>query len=236
MDGVREEVGRYLYRLKRPIREIREAIRRQYDILAYQSLKPLNRRFLPLGGSAVRPAGLETILNDIQVNDRRIITECGAGASTLYIARVLDKRGGKLFSIEHDKSWMEVVGKMVEEEELDEHVEFIHAPLNDTSFPKSGTSWYNTDTIKKHIDVSIDLLFVDGPPAYSKDLRWARYPAYPFFQSFLSNEFTIIIDDISRNSTASMVEAWESEGLSAVERRFYRGDIGVARKGEFYSA
>jgi predicted O-methyltransferase YrrM len=236
MDGLKNWAGRLFHRLQRPIREVREAIRRQYDLLAYQSLEPLNRRFLPLGGSAVRPAGLETILSDIQVNDRRVITECGSGASTLYIARLLDTFGGKLFSIEHDKGWLEVVSEMIYEEGLGKNVDFIHAPLNDTGFPYSGTSWYNTDEIEKHISESIDLLFVDGPPAYSEELELARYPAYPFFRSFLSDEFTILVDDISRHGTTLMVDAWEGEGLSTVERRFYQGDIGVARRGEFYSA
>src|SRR2546421_9455866 len=78
------------------------------ELLAHHYLSPLSRRFLPGTTAALRPSVVMAILNDICVNRRMNVVECGGGISTLYIARLLAERGmGRLTTIEDDERWCE---------------------------------------------------------------------------------------------------------------------------------
>lgn len=53
----------------------------------------------------MRPSGLVAVLNEILINSRTSIVECGGGISTFYIAKLIQENGGHLYSIEHELSW-----------------------------------------------------------------------------------------------------------------------------------
>jgi len=79
------------------------------DILAMQYLAPLSKTYLPWTIASMRPSGLVKVLNDIVVNRRYCIVECGGGVSTYYIASLIKERGGHLYTIEHDKAWVSIL-------------------------------------------------------------------------------------------------------------------------------
>ena len=60
----------------------------QADLLAMQHLNPLLQGYVPWTSSAMRPAAFVNIINDITVNDRRVVLELGGGVSTLLIAKL----------------------------------------------------------------------------------------------------------------------------------------------------
>ena len=71
-----------------------DATRDRKDMLAMAALAPLSRGFLPWSQASMRPSGLLAVVNDIVINRRTKIVECGSGISTFYIARLLKERGG----------------------------------------------------------------------------------------------------------------------------------------------
>jgi hypothetical protein len=227
-------------------------VRDRKDMLAFEVLAPLSVRYLPWSSSAMRPSGLVTVLNDIVINNRSRVVECGSGISTFYMARLLKQRGGHVVSIEHDERWAHTVAEMLEAEALSEHATVIFAPLAKSQHSWNGSLWYDEDRLRCIADKlqspvpigsdrsavigngAIDLLLVDGPPAYEKESRYARYPAVPFFKSSLASNYTVILDDIDRRGEQEIIERWERELCIAFDRRFMNGTIAVGRSRESF--
>lgn len=141
------------------------------DILAMQVLAPLSSRYLPWSMSAMRPSGVVKVLNEIILNRRRHIVELGGGISTCYIGRLLRQRGeGRLWTVEHDDRWADVLEQTLAGEALSEVVTVVRAPLSPISpaWPGEDTAWYDREAIRDALaGLPVDLLVVDGPPAYS---------------------------------------------------------------------
>src|ERR1041385_49769 len=82
-----------------------DGMRDRKDMLAMQALGPLSLTYLPWSQAAMRPSGLVAVLNDIVINHRLHIVECGSGISTFYIARLFKQHGGHIHTIEHYEGW-----------------------------------------------------------------------------------------------------------------------------------
>lgn len=195
-----------------------------------QALAPLSTGYLPWNPAALRPAALVTALNEVVVNERRQIVELGGGVSTFYLCRLLahsnESRVGHLHTVEHDGDWAEWLERKLEAEGLDEVSTVIHAPL-------VSNGWYDADKLRYLRD--IDLLLVDGPPAFAEGLEHARYPAIPFFIKALAPNWTIILDDIDRRGEQEILQQWEAELGVRFERRLTRGSIAIGRSNPSYT-
>lgn len=194
------------------------------DIKASQALAPLTRKYLPWTDSALRPATVQMILNDIVVNRKKIIVELGGGISTIYICRLLTqlKSDGiqrKLYCVEHDGQWAQILKKILLEENISTDLfEILHCPLEPYS-SENKTPWYSQNAALASIN-SVDLLLVDGPPAYRKDIEMAREPALPYFEKSLSGDASIYLDDIDRTAERIIAINWQSRFNYALT--FYR--------------
>jgi predicted O-methyltransferase YrrM len=174
----------------------------------------------------MRPSGVVTILNDIAVNHRTNIVECGGGVSTLYIARLLRERDGHLYTIEESAGWAEILSNQLARERLTDHVSVIHAPLDAVRLPDGTHRWYSPDAVSSLTSRrEIDLLIVDGPVA-EEDPR-IRYPALPVLHRSLKAGATVVVDDIDRRGEQQIVRRWENELGLRFDRRFLNG-IAVA--------
>jgi hypothetical protein len=216
------------------------------DILAMQHLAPIFNDYLPWNSYAIRPSGLVKIINEIILNNRTKILECGGGISTLYIAKILQERGGHLYTIEHDADWVIFLQKLLAQHGLTQYVSLVTAPLEDCPFnfyevnPSSTPNgrrirqehsnlWYSLDIIKDSLcDVEIDLLIVDGPPAYTKNTMYARYPAVPFLKQYFASDYAVILDDISRFGEKKIVNQWQKELGINFKRSPILGGIAIA--------
>lgn len=180
------------------------------DNLAYAKLPKLNpSQYLPWTQSAIRPASLALVLNEIQIHNRKLIVECGSGISTLYIASVIEGTDTKLISIDNDKSWQDVVRRQASQMNINlDSVKFIEAPLAPCELSPSGLQWYDTERIKDSLTDPIDLLLVDGPIAGGGDLAESRYPALPFFQENLAEDFAVFLDDCNRAGEQKIAQSW----------------------------
>lgn len=203
------------------------------DSMALQALAPLSTSYLPWSVMAMRPSAVVALLNDVVVNRRRCAVECGGGVSTTYLARTFSRIGeGHVYTVEHDGTWAGILSEQLAAEGLSERATIVHAPLEHSSLSWSGGDWY-ADAALRQLDgiPPIDLLIVDGPPAYAQHGPHSRYPALPYFHDRLAEEFTVVLDDIVRRGELEIVDRWEAEfGLQFV-RRFSAGSIAMAHSG-----
>jgi len=224
--------------LKNKIEELlfKGIFRRSEDILALQYLTPLSSVYLPWSQSAMRPSAIVGILNEIIVNNRLCIVECGGGISTNYIARILKNREGHLYTIEHDAIWAEHITEFLESENLQKFVTVICAPLKECDISLDSSYWYDEDIIAKFLSEDmIDLIVIDGPPAYQRGQELSRYPALPKFKKYLKEDFCIILDDIDRPDEKKIVRMWEKNLGIIFEKRYINGNIAIGRSRGFFT-
>lgn len=184
------------------------------EAAALQKLAPLSGRYLPWTSSAVRPQAMVILLNDVVVNGRRILVECGGGISTVYFARMLAEIGDpsrRLYSIDNDADWLAVLRQMLAAEGLEDWVCLVHAPLTPTPLAHAGGTWFDTQSLNAAFaDVAkVDLLFVDGPPAWAEESQQARRPAAAYFKSRLGDRWSVFLDDIDRRGERLVVQEWK---------------------------
>ncbi len=202
----------------------------RHDALAIHALQPLSTTYLPWSTLAMRPSGLLAVLNEVVLDRRRHVVECGGGVSTLYIARLLAQRGGHLWTIEDDPEWAEFLSDSIAQEGLASTATVVCAPLEPTSLSWDGASWYQQSALQAELGgLSVDLLVVDGPKAFSRELRYSRYPALPYFWSSLAPNFAVVLDDINRLGEQRVVARWQVDHRIAFERRLVDGSIAIGR-------
>jgi hypothetical protein len=173
------------------------------DTDAWQILSPLIARggYLPWTTGSMRPAGLVDVCNEIVHGNRTRILECGAGVSTVLLARLLHERErGGITSLEHDPHWATLIQNHLRREHLDQIAHVVHAPL------QGNPPWYRTDEMPDEID----LLIVDGPPAFEPGHSAARAPALTRLDAKLVHDAAVILDDIDRPGEQQVIATWET--------------------------
>lgn len=173
------------------------------DADAWQILSPLLVRggYLPWTTGSMRPAGLVEVCNEIVHGGRTRILECGSGVSTVLIARLLHEREhGGLTSLEHDAHWATLIQDQLRREHLDRIARVVHAPL------QGDPPWYPPDELPNEID----LLIVDGPPAFEPGHGAARAAALPRLDDRLVHDASVILDDINRPGEQQVIATWET--------------------------
>jgi predicted O-methyltransferase YrrM len=192
------------------------------DADAWQILSPLLLRggYLPWTSGSMRPAGLVEVCNEIVHGDRTRILECGSGVSTVLLARLLRERGrGVLTSLEHDLHWATLIREQLEQEHLEQIARIVHAPL------EGDPPWYRLDEAPDEID----LLIVDGPPAFEPGHSARRVPALPRFDNSLVHDAAVILDDLDRPGEQETVMTWEASTNWRFELKAAAG-IAVGRR------
>jgi len=210
------------------------------DLKCLQHLNKLYDNYLPWSGATIRPTALVYILNEIMINNSKVIVECGSGISTIYIAALLkqlNQKERKLYSIDHDGKWLSVLNNELIRKGLSDYVKLIHAPLTHCSeCLNDNQTWYDTDVIRKNIEKEkIDLLIVDGPPANKKEIEYSRYPALPFFKSNFSNSISILLDDADRKGEQYIAKKWGSEIGETFKKSILKGNLLICKKGNSYN-
>jgi len=210
------------------------------DEAARHALAALPGPYLPWGAGAMRPAGLVTVGNDIVLNGRRRLVELGSGISTVLLARLACQRsprgGFRLAAVEHDARWARWVTEQLDREGTGSDVVVIHAPLAPHPRAEQGLSWYDDAALTGGLHTAlrgerIDLLLVDGPPAYAAGHGLARYPALPVLWDWLAPEATVVLDDAERPGEQEVLRRWERETGLDFDRRADQAGVAVARMG-----
>jgi len=104
------------------------------------------------------------------------ILELGSGKGTIELSK-----NYKVFSIEHDKRWINVCKNNT----------YIHAPLKKYEL----YTWYNIEMIKKNLPKHYDFLLIDGPPGYTCGRKGLLYNIHLF-----KPDVTFLFDDVHRKN------------------------------------
>ncbi|NGP75939.1 class I SAM-dependent methyltransferase [Balneolaceae bacterium YR4-1] len=209
------------------------------NVTALISLDSLIDIYIPWSGSALKPSLIKLILNDILIHNRENIVECGSGISTLYIASLfkqysLTKR--KIYSIDHDREWIQTLESYLDRLDLSKYVQVIHAPLEEFENEFDEMKWYKTSTLNDYFDnIIIDQLIVDGPPAYKESIKYSRYPAGVYFKNNFGKNYSIFLDDLDRKGEQEITKKWSD--ILGIEFNFKYGDKSfvVGMKGEKFN-
>jgi predicted O-methyltransferase YrrM len=224
MGGPRLRTDRASYHLRRLYWSYaRHGSQYRRDSLALQALTPLARTYVPWTHFALRPNAVVRVLNDIAVNRRTVVVECGGGVSTLFIARLLRERGGQLITIEESAEWAGSLDGQIRKERLAEHASIVHAPLGEVRLADgSHHLWYAPEPIAfLAARRDIDLLIVDGPVA--ERVPEIRYPALPWLWRSLVPGATVVLDDVDRLAEQRIVNRWRDELGVPFDVRFLSG-------------
>lgn len=118
---------------------------------------------------SVEPDFLAALILLARGNNGKVL-ECGSGLTTM----VLDALGQKTLSLEHDRQWVDFVGKKLNGTQ---NTSIKHSPI------KNG--WYDVD-----LDEKYSLVVCDGPP---RDI--GRDGLIPALSGNMENGCLIIVDD-----------------------------------------
>jgi len=173
------------------------------------TLLPVRAPLPSMTGWAATPELAIQVLKLIQSKKPSIIAELGSGVTTLISAYSLEKYHpeGTLISLDHDVEYADITRQELHHHELSEFVDLRTAPLKDVDISDEKYRWYDTNAFK--FENSIDLLVIDGPPV--KTEKFARYPALPILEPYLSEHCTIVLHDTKRKEESTIINMWLKE-------------------------
>ncbi|MEV6298626.1 class I SAM-dependent methyltransferase [Actinoplanes sp. NPDC051861] len=156
------------------------------------------------GGFALNPTDLLDVLHLIRTRKPRLVLELGSGTSSVWIAYVLEKTGGRLISLDHDAGYAARTRAALAAHKLTKVAEVRDAPLVPATIDGRDYPWYDPETLADLRD--IDFVLIDGPP--ERTGADARYPALHMIEKRLADTATIIFDDATRKDEQAALAAW----------------------------
>ena len=173
------------------------------------SLSALNLRFpVFYGGPSIDGTHGRLLVQQLISRRPKTIVEIGSGTSTIVIARVMQILGIEDLhhvSIDHEEYFLEISKRYAEANEVASRIKFSHCPLGLDE--KTGLSWYSG--VEKVVGSrAIELLVIDGPPAYEQGKETAREPALDILYRHLATNCVVILDDANRPGERSVVSNW----------------------------
>lgn len=184
------------------------------DLSAMQRLTPLMSDYLPTTAHELRPTALVAVIDEVVLGARTVLVECGAGSSSVLLARLLARRGfGHLMSIEHDERTAAFVASQLRREGLGHVARVVHAPLerHPAALSRHG-QWYSPrlvqDEVFEYVDRFglVDQLMIDGP-----GFGDSRYPALPVLRNVLAPGASVLVDDVDRPDEQAVLVRWSEE-------------------------
>jgi hypothetical protein len=176
---------------------------------------------------ALEPDAMQLVLDLVEgVGAGAQVVECGSGDSTIAIAGLLRRLGGgRLHSLEHHGGWAQLMRERIAKEGLGGFAELIEAPLGEHPLAPAGCAWYAPEALAC-VPERIDLLLVDGPPAYMAGAERQRYPALPALAERLAPGAPVILDDAGRAGERWILARWRAE--TGLDFGLHPGGIAVA--------
>lgn len=176
------------------------------------------------------------MLNEVWFRPAPIVLELGSGASTVVLARLLrELGGGALVAVEHDMRWADRIRHQLAHERLDA-ASVVFAPMGPHRDGWDDAEWYAEAVLTAALpDRPLDVLVVDGPPAWQPGTEHARYPALPVLAGRLAPGAAVVLDDVERAGEQAVLERWRAEhdlvfragSRSRYRRRYVAGELSV---------
>ena len=172
----------------------------------------------PTRGIAASPDFLLAVASHLLAAKPDIVAECGAGVTTLVIARCLELNGyGKLFSLENDEAQAKLARERLQQRGLTGFAQVLHCPLEPVEIAGTSHHWYRLDDFRIG---GIQCLVIDGPAVIQAN-PMARYPAGPLLFPRLAGDAVVFLDDYQRESERRTAERWRREFPKLVLREEY---------------
>ena len=199
----------------------------QYDLLALHALRDVCPQYIPWSDAALRPAAIQIAVNEIALNKCKVVVEFGCGISTLFLTERLSREGGHLVSFDHDAQWISELSSRLTAAQRNV-VTFILAPLVASTYEETVIDWYDSDVVHGALAnlKLVDLVLVDGPPAYQKKFCLNRGPAIHHLRPVLAPNAAILLDDIHRQGEQHIANRWSE--LLGQQYRALTIEAGVA--------
>jgi predicted O-methyltransferase YrrM len=166
---------------------------------------------MPTSRWSMRFRNLHLLVETLDRRKPKLIVELGSGISTLVIAAWLRESGqGRVISLDHEASWADKTTSYLKQAGLMDIAEVWTTPLVPAESMGHVTNWYDISNCKWPVD-SIDMLIVDGPPAWACGRNLARLPAVQMLKDHISNDGCILLDDAHRNGEIDILRMWMSQ-------------------------
>jgi hypothetical protein len=129
------------------------------------------------------------------------VLECGSGLSTIVVGAIAQRRGYRLWALEHTPEWFERVQRCLDRYHIDSVVLHL-APLTDYG----EFVWY--DPPCESMPGAFALVLCDGPPGSTKG---GRYGLVPVMKNMMKPGCVIVLDDAGRIGEQEVAGRWKAE-------------------------
>ena len=159
----------------------------------------------PLRGWAGSPDFLLVLAEHVLAAQPKCVLECSSGASTIVVARCLQKIGtGHVYSLEHSAEYSGKTRAHLKRHGLEEWATILEAPL-ESQAAFNGARWYSLKQLAT-VKGQVDMLVIDGPPQDTAPL--ARLPAVPALAHVMAPNCATFLDDSDRPDETAIVVKW----------------------------
>lgn len=173
----------------------------------------------PSGGWALDPVSLLELLFLVEEHRPQLVVELGSGTSSVWLGYALERNGGRLVSVDHDREFAERTRIMLTCHGLGGVAEVRLAPLQPLQVGQDELVWYDIAAVEDL--TAIDLLLVDGPPMAVASM--ARLPALPVLETRLSDAAVVMLDDLDRPDEREALRRWVDDVPGLTVKREIRG-------------
>ena len=141
-------------------------------------------------GAPLHPSDLLGLVHAARGRAPKLTVALGSGPATVWLGYALERDGGKLVAVDHDRARADGTRALLLAHGLTA-VEVRHAPLADLTIDGKDIDWYDVDALDGLRDVG--LLVVDGSLAPSGPDALA--PAVQVFGRWLASDAAIVVDE-----------------------------------------
>ncbi|GAA3338866.1 hypothetical protein GCM10017714_12000 [Curtobacterium pusillum] len=161
----------------------------------------------PTSFAALPETQLELVNRALGLPQNATIVELGSGHSTVRLAAAIaqSRPDLRLVSLDHDAHYAGETRRMLADAGVADQATVVDAPLERFDFDGEAFPWYSRGAWESI--QSIDLLFVDGPPASVR--IHSRWPAVPLLGGRLSDGAILAVDDADRPDERSVIDDWQ---------------------------
>ncbi len=147
------------------------------------------------------------------------IVECGSGLSTLMLGVEAQRRGLRVWTLEHHPEWAKRMRAELNQWGITS-VELCHAPLKTFD----GFAWYDAPLDRMPNDFA--LAICDGPPG---DTLGGRYGMLPTLRHRFRPGCVILLDDYERADEQAAAARWVAESNATLEKHGDRKPYALLR-------
>lgn len=215
-------------------------LRQQEDIYCLQLLQKIlnDGCHVQLTSMSLRPYVIAFLVNEMFINNRKKIIEFGSGISTILLARAARSKnnGTRIVSVEENKEWCTFISQILHQEGLADFVTMLHIPLEKKELLGNSSHWYNQESLTTSLkgQETFDMVVIDGPTAFSKQIAHSRYFAIPFLNGLLHESHAIFLDDANRFGERAVMKMWKEEFGKGFD--IYAETLGVFYQGHHFES